>query len=563
MLGKPRPRLPLSVFSFLSVLLLLLTACGAQGTPTTPSSNTNATATKGGTMIDDLYEEPDSLIPNGSSETFSNIVDNGLYTPLFHSDAKGNYQHALAAEIPTLQNGDISADLKTWKFKLRSDVKWSDGQPVNADDVDFTWKLWNNAKFGAQSTTGYNLITSADVAPDKQSITFHLKQAFSPFISVWTDGLLSPLPKHHFASMAPDAILKSPDNLNPTVTDGAYKMSESVTGDHYTVVRDSNYYLASQGYPYLDKIVFRIVKNQDTILKDFQSGNTDASWFIDVSKQPTYSKLVNYHIAANPISGSFEEMVINFKNPILGKDAIVRRAMQMAIDHNALIKTARHGLASPLCTDHPAGYHPGYQPDISCPKFDPAAANKMLDDDGWVKGTDGYRTKGSQKLEFKYSTTANNKWRADDELILQSNFKDIGIKLNIQNYPASTFFGPFLNGGQHDLAEFESSYAVDPDEAAYLACDQQPPNGANWSFYCSSQMDSLLKQEQSVGDPAQRQTIFNQMHQLVLTDVPWIILYSGPDVAVVKNTVHNYEPGPFGAQEGVGIWTWWCTGGKC
>ena len=65
-------------------------------------------------------------------------------------------------------------------------------------------------------------------------------------------------------------------------------------------------------------------------------------------------------------------------------DAAVRKAMAMAIDHTALIQTARRGFASPLCTDHPAGIIPGYQANAACPTFDPAAANKLLDQDGWT-----------------------------------------------------------------------------------------------------------------------------------------------------------------------------------
>ena len=84
--------------------------------------------------------------------------------------------------------------------------------------------------------------------------------------------------------MAPDQILKSADNLNPSVTSGPFMMSESKPGDHFTVVRNPKYYLASQGYPYLDKIVFRLIPDQDTILKDFQSNSITSSWFLDVTK---------------------------------------------------------------------------------------------------------------------------------------------------------------------------------------------------------------------------------------------------------------------------------------
>src|SRR5579885_689105 len=116
MLKKPRAHMLMLSLCLFSVLVLLLSACGASGTPT-PSSST--TPVKGGTWTDDLYEEPDSLIPNASSETFSDLVDETIWAPLFYGDAQGQIHPGLVTEMPTTANGGISADLKTWTFHLR------------------------------------------------------------------------------------------------------------------------------------------------------------------------------------------------------------------------------------------------------------------------------------------------------------------------------------------------------------------------------------------------------------------------------------------------------------
>ncbi len=567
MLKRPRPQTFMIAFSLVSALILLLSACGTPTTSGNTSSGTSSTPVKGGTWIDDLYEEPDSLIPNASVETFSDMVDQTLYTPLFVGTPNNVITPAAATEVPTTANGGISSDLKTWTIHMRKGLVWSDGQPYDARDVDYTWRTWTNPKFGAGSTVGLNLIQSAEVSSDNLSITFHLSRPFAPFIAdAWMDGLSAPLPAHHFQSMAPDAISKSPDNLNPSVVSGPFMMKESKPGDHYTVVRNPKYYLASQGYPYLDSIVFRVVPDQNTILKDLQAGTIDSSWFLDVSKAPAYQKLSNYTLSYAHNTGNFEAIYINFNNKILSGNPEVRQAMAMAIDHNALITTARRGFAQPLCTDHGPPVHPGYQPDAPCPKFDPAAANQLLDSHGWKKGPDGIRSKNGQKLVFQYSTTANNLWREDDELILQQNFQAIGIKINVQNYPASTFFGTFLTSGkpgQYDLAEFETSFAYDADDSTLFECDQIPPNGFNVSFYCNHQLDALYHQEQQTADPNARQQIFNQIHQIYLTDFPFIVLYAPYDIAMVKKGTHNYSPAPGGASETINNWQWWCDGGKC
>src|SRR5207249_11059024 len=104
--------------------------------------------------------------------------------------------------------------------------------------------------------------------------------------------------------------------------------------------------------------------------------------------------------------------------------------MAMAVDQQTIIVGALKGLlGTPLCTDHPSAYHPGFDPSAPCPVFDLAVANKLLSDNGWVKGADGVRVRGGQRLEFEYSTSvSNHSWRTDVEEIIQRNMRAIGIQ---------------------------------------------------------------------------------------------------------------------------------------
>jgi peptide/nickel transport system substrate-binding protein len=538
---------------------------------------TSAPVVSGGTWSDDLFQAPDSLIPNAGFASSSAIIDQALWAPLFYADSQGNIQPGLATEIPTIANNGVSSDLKTWTFHLRPNLKWSDGQPLNADDVVFTWKLWISPQFTAASTVGISQITSADVSANKLTITFHLNQPFAPFLAAWIDGMNAPMPAHHYSGMAPGAIVTSSENLSPPVTSGPFRISQSQAG-LYTLIRNANYYLASQGLPHLDSINFHIVKDQASTLADLQAGTLDSAWFLDVSKTISYQQLSNYVLETSAASANFEALYFNFRNPVLGKYPEVRQAIAMAIDQQNLIDAARRGQAAPLCTDHGTAYHPGYEANAPCPKFDPNAANALLDQNGWTPGSDGVRTKNGTRLEFEYSSSysadTNSLWRADDELIVQANLKAIGIQIDIQNYPPATFFGTFLTGakpspatgakaGSYDIAEYENVLYFDPDDSAYFSCNQFPPAGANYSYYCNPALDALYNQERTTLDPSARQQIFNAIHKIYLTDSPFIVLYSPLDISVHKKTVHNYAPGPYGALEGTNIWEWWCANGKC
>jgi ABC-type transport system substrate-binding protein/serine/threonine protein kinase len=550
------------------VSLSLLAHFGVSG-----SRSGVTTVVRGGAWTDDSLD-PDSLIPNGGSD--GGDMDWVLYLPLFYGDAQGMVHPGAAREIPSLHNGGIGADATTWTFRLRPGLVWSDGQPYDARDVDYTWQLWLNPKFGAGSTQGFNLISSADVSADHLSITFHLKHAYAAFLSYWVDGDFAPLPAHHYGSMSPEQILKSSDNLNPSVTSGPFMMAESVPGDHYTLVRNPRYYRASEGLPYLDKVVFRSVE-QDARLKNVQAGTSTSGWYLDVSdvsKVQAYRRLSGYRLVTSPANDGFEAMWFNFHNTVLATHPEVRQAMAMAIDHQALITQARQGFATPLCTDHPSALHPGYELNANCPEFDPALANQLLSDNGWVKGSDGVRARDGQRLSFEYSACAACDFgRLAAEAILERNFQAIGIKLDIHNYPGDTFFGSLLPGGKaspptgavpgrYDIVEWAWSFGYDPDDSTLLACDQIPPNGGNSSFYCNPALDALYTQELATADPGERQQIFTKIHQLLLTQFPLIVLYSPTDLTIVRKGTHNYLPSPFQG-ETADIWEWWCDGGKC
>ncbi len=577
-------RWPSSTAVLLIGLAMLVVAAGVLGSPSLLAhfgvigarSGATTPVVRGGTWTDELGYDPDSLLPNGSGDTFAPTIDDALYLPLFYGDAQGLVHPGAATEVPMLQNGGISADAKTWTFHLRPHLLWSDGQPYDARDVDFTWQLWKSPKFGAVNTQGMNLISSTEVSADHLSITFHLKQPFAPFLAdLWVDGFMAPLPAHHFSALAPEAIKQSPENMNPKITSGPFMMAESKVGDHYTLVRNPHYYWASEGLPYLDKVVFRIPQ-QHTALQDLQAGTITSAWFLDPSNGQSYQRLTHYTLVTPPTSATFEAMYFNFHNVVLASHPEVRQAIAMAIDHQALINVARHGFATPLCTDHGSFYHPGHQVNAPCPVFDPAAANQLLSDNGWVKGPDGVRTRRGQRLEFEYSTSVSGQtWRLDAETIIQHNLQAIGIKLDIQNYPAQTFFGPFLTGGKaspptgavagrFDIAEYENTpgSSYDPDDSSLGACDQFPPQGVNFDFYCNPALDALYRQEVATTDPGLRQQLFNQIHEIYLTDFPFIVLLGTTDIAMVCKGTHNYLPSST-AGDTVNIWEWWCDNGKC
>jgi peptide/nickel transport system substrate-binding protein len=548
-----KSRLLFAVVGFGLLLSFALAACGP--TPvTTPSSNIK----KGGTLTDGLFEEPDSLLSNSSVETFSDLVDASIWTPLVYGDPEGQLHPGLLKEIPSVANGDISADALHYTLKLRSGLKWSDGQPLTADDVVFTLNLWNTPAYGAK----FNLIGLPFIdfttlkATDATTVTFTMKQVFVPLINAQlADPNLSPLPKHIFGSMDPASILKSNQNFMPTVSSGPFKVSDRVKGDHITVVKNSNYWQADQGYPYLDSIVFKIIPDSGTVLTALQSGQIDTSWFLDITKQDSYKAIQGYTYYTEKHPATFEEFLFNLHNPILA-DLQVRKAISMSVDIDSIITNVLKSTGQRTCDEDVGTF--AHEANLNCYKFDPTTAKSILDADGWTVGSDGYRTKNGQTLELRWSTTANNARRQNGEQIAQSNLKDVGIKIDIINYPADTWFGSTLPSGDFDIGEFANSLGYDPDNASTWACNQTPDKGgSNYGFYCNKSVDTALNTEETNPDQNARLAAFKTFHQALLTDLPVVYLYSYGQQAMARNTVHNYELSALGPSETWNVWTWW------
>jgi peptide/nickel transport system substrate-binding protein len=485
-------------------------------------------------------------------------VDATIWAPLIYGDNKGVLQPGLLTEVPSLSNGDISADGKTYTLRLRSGLKWSDGMPLTAEDVVFTLQLWSNPAYGAKTnTTGLKHIDYTTLkAVNDTTVTFSTKDVFAPMLTTQLeDPLLAPMPKHVFGSMDPASILKSNENFQPTVVSGPFKISERVKADHITVVRNDNYYRASEGLPYLDSIVFKIIPDASTVLTALQGGEIDTSYFLDITKLSQYQALKDYTLVNT--SGTYEELLFNLHNPILA-DLQVRKAITMALDIDSIIKVAVKGQATRTCDEDVGTF--AHNASATCYKFDLAAAKKLLDDDGWKVGSDGIRTKNGQRLSLRWSTTQNNGRRQQGQTIGQANLKDLGIEINIVNYPADTWFGSTLPSGDFDIGEYANSLGYDPDNPQTWLCSETPdkdPNGSNWGFYCNPAVDQAIATEEGTPDQNTRLQAFKTIQQAILTDIPAMYLYAFGDLSISRKTVHNYMPSAAGPAETWNVWQWW------
>ena len=533
---------------------LALSACGGSSTPGGGGNQPKF----GGTVTDGLFEEPDNLIVGQSNETFADMVMNTIWAPLIWEDANGLLQPGLLTELPTVANGGYSADFKTITFKLRPNLTWSDGTPLTAQDVAFTIKLMSNPDYGQKTGFPGNEISNV-ATPDNSTVVLTLNTVDVTILSSgFTDALnFSPIPQSVYGSMAAKDIAKSQQAFLPQVVSGPFKITERVKGDHITVVKNAKYFRAPK--PYLDKIVYKIIPDQNTILTALQSGSIDAAWFLDVNKLDQYKAIPGYHVVLPPVPASFELLVFNLyssSHHIL-EDINVRKAIKMTVDPNQIINNILKGTGVKTCDDAPATF--AHLTDLTCNQLDPAGAKTLLDSAGWTMGSDGFRHKGGVTLELRYTTTARNARRSATQQIFQQELAAVGIKIDILNFPADTYFGTKLPTGDYDIGEYASSpTAGDPDDHTQWDCDQFPAAGGfNVMHWCDQTATTADKAARTNPDQTFRKQQYAILYSEINTQVPAMFLYAFPDIAAATLKLQNYNPGPAGPQEDVAVWNWW------
>lgn len=337
-------------------------------------------------------------------------------------------------------------------------------------------------------------------------------------------------------------------------------VSDHKSGDHLTVVRNPNYYQGPDK-PYLDQVTFKIIPDQATILTALQSGQVDTAWFLDVNKLDSYKAIQNYTTYIDKHPAGWESAYFNLNNPILA-DVNVRKALTESFDPNTLVTQIWKGAAVPTC-DAGAGTFAHFPNLIPCYKQDPTAAGQLLDSAGWTMGSDGYRHKGGQTLELRYSTTAGKAYREQTELLAQAAWKQIGVKIDIKNYPANQFFqataSGVLCGGNFDIAEFADTLGYDPDNHTLFTSTQTcvDNGGSNYMHYKNATVDQAEQTQQVSPDQNTRKAAFQTIAQQLIADVPLMFYYTSANISCASNKVHNYAPSPNGPTETWNIWDWY------
>ena len=231
------------------------------------------------------------------------------------------------------------------------------------------------------------------------------------------------------------------------------------------------------------------------------------------------------------------------------REKVVRQALYLAVDKQRWIKDIYYGLPPrTLSYLHPS--HWAYNHNLKDPGYDPKKAAQMLDAAGWKKGPDGIRQKNGVKLKFSMSTTAGAKARVQAEQMVQANWKDIGVDMEIKNMPASVVWGEYTTKSQFDtlMVGWSPVMGMDPDYTARCHSKQIPVkygSGSNYVQYANPKVDKLLEEGVVISDMEKRKAIYYKIQKILLEDVPFGPIFAYTIMYGKKSNLKGYKINPY------------------
>jgi len=523
--------------------MLLLVACtpapGA-GSPTSapakvagqPAASTGAPSQ---VVLAD-FAEPALLNPALSTE--SPRVSRLIFDALVQPDAKlGTPTGSLA------EKWDLSADGLTYTFHLRPNLKWSDGQPLTADDAKFTFDLIRDPKNASPFKSNFNLVSSIE-APDPLTLKVTLTAPSCPFLlNSMTQGIL---PKHALAN-SPD-LLKDDFNVNPTAGSGPFVFKDRQKGDRITLVANPNYW---RGKPKFDQWIFKTVADSTAEALQLKTGEVDYA----VVQPDALQELQTAGLDVKSYLPQVNEYIAyNLKRPLF-QDVRVRQALTYALDRNQIVQEVLFGQGevalSPITSVSWA-----FNPKVPAYDYNVEKAQQLLTQAGWVKGSDGVLQKDGKPFQFQLETNSGNKIRASVLVVAQAAYKKLGMDVQTNVLELSAFNQKIKAQHDFDAAVVQPVKAIDPDQIPAWSSGSYP-NGQNFVGYANPEVDQILQQAATVPGCAQadRQQLYNRFQDILTQDQPGTFLYVRKTTIAVNKRIQGFDPSPWASDE-YGIQDW-------
>ncbi len=494
-------------------------------------------AASGGTVVEGNVADPTTFNPLVGQDFSAYIVAALCFDGLLTIDKDGQPQPAVAAALPKITNGG-----KTYTFKIRPNAMWSDGTPLTAADVVFTFELMYSPKYkdfsSAYSGDAATYIKSAK-AIGTHTVQLTTKTAYAPFqLEFCTLGLL---PKHVLGKLSGKQLNTAAYNLKPTAVNGAFQLVSWEKGSQITFARNPHYY---RGPAKLSQYIIKIIADPTSIVQqlttgEIQVGPVSADQYATLASNSDIDLIKFPSTTVEVATFQLSPKVASSK---LFSDKRVRQALWWALNRPAIIdsvffKTGALFTNSPEPVGTPAHLN-ATTPNYS---YSPAKAKALLDAAGWKKGAGGIRAKNGMQAKFTILTASNSDLVPTIEAMAQQ-WAAIGVKVATRAVPISTIIDQLLKDRTFDMILIGNNLlSADPDMSAYYHSRNTAPGGLNAGDYKNPALDKILDKQIQELDEKKRLKYLDQFQNVFAEDPPGIPVVSLTGAYGVRKEVHNED----------------------
>jgi peptide/nickel transport system substrate-binding protein len=522
--------------ALLAAVALCLAGCRREPAPAAQGGSAGSTAgpRRGGTVVTGWTSDPggvNELIIPSSQPTNEMLFRVFLHLVEEQSDFD---QHPPTFTPQLARSYDWSADHKILTFHLRDDVVWSDGVPVTADDVRWTWQAQIHPDVIWDDADSKQWITDVEVV-DPHTVRFHFSRVYFKQLLDANEGVI--LPKHAWEKIPFPEWRKSGDWFKQhLVVNGPFTIASWQPAQQVVLQRNERYY--EKDFPRLDRVVMRIIQSQSAGLNQLLNGELDFIPQIAPGDVP--------RVKASPqlqlIAFWFNIYVVvgwNNENPLF-RDPEVRRALTLGIDRQTIVDTLL-GSYGRVADSPVINLVWAHDDSIKPWPYDPAEARRILAAKGWKDTNgDGVLDKGGKPFSFELITNSGNQLRTDATVMIQDQLKKIGV----QAIPRQVEFNTLATkttDGTFDAAMigFNMDTSLDMRSSFH---SQSIGSGANFARFRNPEVDSLIEQTANQPDVLAARPYLDQIQQIVHREQPVTFLWESQRLTAVNKRVKDVKP---------------------
>ncbi|ROO85792.1 peptide/nickel transport system substrate-binding protein [Actinocorallia herbida] len=509
--------------SVLAVLLALTLSACASGEDTGGAAETSAPV-KGGEVIYAVDTEPLSFDVHVSQQDITASILRNVFDSLVSLDAEGEFQPWLA------ESWEVSDDLKTYTFKLRKDVKFTDGTPFDAEAVKVNFDRIHDPKTKSQLAASLLGPYTGTEVVDASTAKVSFSAPFAPFLQAASTAYLG--------FYSPKTIKENGEHLSAGgtvgVSTGPFVFSSYTKGQSATFTRNEAYAwapkgAANTGAPYLDKLTVRFLPEASVRVGALTSGQVHVAAAVPPADAAGVSGNAALALETRDYPGSNYNLYLNTSRPPFD-DLKVRKALQQGIDIDTDVKNLHFGRFkrawSPL-----SPVTPTYDKSLENTwPYDPEAAGRLLDEAGWTqRDAEGYRTKNGERLVVEWPALPAQYVREQRDILaqaFQADLKKIGVevvreKLDVASHIAAVY------GGKADATDY-SWARFEPDVLWLLFNGASEPakGGANTTFLKDAQLTEWTDKGRTTLDKAVRDDLYGKVQKRAVELALVIPLYT-------------------------------------